>query len=110
MTTTAIPRAVGGVEVDAFDSDPGPGDDPQPRSPVEERGIDVASARAIAPCACAQVGLGGFGDETAPPVEHLGDQRGVDDPETDHQRQAQTCDRDRRVAERDAGDLGTGCH
>ena len=59
----------GGVQVDAFDADTGPGDDPQPRGPVEEGGVDDGVGAGDGALRLAPGRLGRVRDEPAPTGE-----------------------------------------
>ena len=77
----------GGVEVDPLDADPGAGHHPQPRCASQKLLVHHGIRAGDRALRLRQVGLGGFRDEPAAPVEDRVHQVRVDDAEADDERQ-----------------------
>ncbi len=77
-----------GRDVDQVGAHPGPGDDPERGRLIEQRLVDPGVGADDGAGGDGEFGLTRGGDEPAVPVEHIRDQRRVDRPQPDHDRQA----------------------
>jgi hypothetical protein len=76
-----------GRHVDQVHAHPGPGDDPEPGGPAEQRLVDAGVSAGDGTRGGGEFGLARVGNEPAVPVEHVGHQRRVDQPQRHHDRE-----------------------